>query len=159
MILSTHCYIHREGQTLLMHRTKKKNDTMKGKWAGLGGKIESGETPEECIRREVKEESGLTMQGIQLKGFITFPNFQGSGDWYMFLFICREAEGKLLDSDEGELAWIDDDKIDELPMFEGDRLFMRWMKEEGFFTAKMCYEGDELVHYEVDRYSESRYQK
>lgn len=149
MILSTHCYIEKEGKMLMLHRTKKKNDVMEGMWVGLGGKMESGESPEECIIREVYEESGLKVKSLALRGFITFPDFMGSGDWYMFVFICDDFEGELIDSDEGELAWIDKEHLNELPMFEGDRLFMKWMLEHPFFTAKLCYEGEKLVHHEL----------
>lgn len=152
MILSTHCYIEKEGKILMLHRTKKKNDVMEGKWVGLGGKVESGETPEECIRREVYEESGLIAKALRLKGFISFPDFQGSGDWYMFLFVCDDFEGEIIESPEGDLQWVEKERLGELPMFEGDRLFMQWMQEEGFFTSKMCYEGDVLTYYDKQVY-------
>lgn len=154
MILSTHCYVEKDGKLLMLHRTKKKNDVMEGKWVGLGGKVESGETPEECIVREVYEESGLTLKSFKMKGFITFPDFQGSGDWYMFLFISDDFEGELIESDEGDLQWIAKEDLDQLPMFEGDRLFMKWMYEHPFFSAKMCYEGDKLTDCEVNVYEQ-----
>ena len=109
MLLATLCYIKHDGKTLMVHRNKKPNDIHAGKWNGLGGKFEAGETPEECIRREVEEEAGLVIQNPRLHGLLVFTNFQGN-DWYVFVFTASEFEGQLSESSpEGRLAWIDDD--------------------------------------------------
>ena len=97
IILATLCYVRRDGYTLMVHRTKKANDVHRGKWNGLGGKFEPGETPEECVIREVHEESGLAIQHPKLCGLIMFPNFTGN-DWYVFVFTAHEFSGALIDS-------------------------------------------------------------
>ena len=107
MILATLCYIKRNGKTLMVHRNKKLNDIHAGKWNGLGGKIETGESPEECVRREVREEAGLTIENPKLHGLVMFPNFKGN-DWYVFVFTATEFIGELIDSPEGKLQWIED---------------------------------------------------
>lgn len=152
MILSTHCYIEKENKILMLHRNKKVNDIHEGNWMGLGGKIESGETPEECIIREVKEESGLIITNPILKGVLTFPNFMGSGDWYMFLFKCYDSSGELIDSPEGNLKWVDKDKVFNLNMLDGDKLFMKWMDEYAFFSSKMIYKNNKLIEYTLTEY-------
>src|SRR5512144_2978931 len=108
MKLATLCYVRHAGQTLMIHRIKKANDMHAGKWNGLGGKLEPGETPEECAMREIFEESGLRVHHPQLKGLLTFPHFARDEDWYAFLFVCEEFEGELIDSPEGNLQWIPD---------------------------------------------------
>lgn len=152
MILSTHCYIEKDNKILMLHRNKKKNDIHEGNWLGLGGKMESGETPEECIIREVKEESGLTIRNPILKGVLTFPNFMDSGDWYMFLFKCTDFSGDLIDSPEGNLKWISKEEMFELNLLEGDKLFMKWMDQYSFFSSKMIYENNELKDYTLNIY-------
>ncbi len=102
----------------MLHRVKKKNDMHEGKWNGLGGKFEDGETPEECAIREVKEESGLTIKNPKMKGIMTFPSFNGRETWYVFLFLMEEFEGELIESNEGNLERIDNDKILELNLRE-----------------------------------------
>ena len=98
MQLATLCYIIDNDKTLMLHRIKKKDDFHEGKWNGLGGKFEHGESPEECVIREVKEESGLLIKNPRMHGFITFPMFDGKKDWYVFLFTAREFKGKLIDT-------------------------------------------------------------
>jgi 8-oxo-dGTP diphosphatase len=139
MILATLCYLKRDGKTLMLHRVKKKNDIHEGKWNGLGGKIESGETPEECIVREVKEESGLTLRNPSLRGIITFPGFDGERDWYVYVFIGTDFDGELIDSNEGRLAWIPDAGVPALPLWEGDRIFLKWLEQDRFFSGKFVY--------------------
>ena len=154
MKLATLCYIRRPGQTLMVHRIKKANDMHMGKWNGLGGKLDPGETPEECAIREVCEETGLTVRSPQLKGLITFPGFANEEDWYTFLFVMRDFEGELIDSPEGTLAWIDDEHLLELNLWEGDRIFIPWLDQPGFFSAKVVYQDNRLVSHGVVFYPE-----
>ena len=120
MQLATLCYIRKDNQTLMLHRVKKENDIHEGKWNGLGGKFEAGETPEECIIREVKEESGLNIINPKLHGFISFPLFDEIQDWFVFIFSAHEFTGHIIESDEGILKWIDDEKLSFLNLWEGD---------------------------------------
>jgi 8-oxo-dGTP diphosphatase len=152
MQLATLCYLMDGEKTLMLHRIKKKNDVHEGKWNGLGGKFEAGETPEECAIREVKEESGLLMKNPRLHGFITFPMFDGKKDWYVFLFTAREFEGELIDSHEGKLEWIDDYKLLDLNLWEGDKIFIPWLFQEKFFSAKFIYGNGNLVSHSVEFY-------
>lgn len=143
---TTICYINKEEKTLLLHRIKKDKDIHQGKWVGLGGKMEKGETPEECIVREVKEESGLAIKSPILKGIITFPKFKDGEDWYMFIFEASEFEGTLIDDcPEGKLEWVENSKIAGLPMWEGDHLFLEWMKSDRFFSGKITYIDGKLI--------------
>lgn len=139
MQLATLCYVIKDGKTLMLHRVKKKNDVHEGKWNGLGGKLERGETPEECVTREVKEEAGLDIVNPRLHGFITFPMFDGVKDWYVFVFTASEFSGEIIDSDEGRLEWIDNDKLLKLNLWEGDRIFIPWLFSKKFFSAKFTY--------------------
>ncbi|MEG8990744.1 8-oxo-dGTP diphosphatase [Ignavibacteria bacterium 4148-Me] len=152
MQLATLCYVIDKDKTLMLHRIKKKNDVHEGKWNGLGGKFEHGETPEECVIREVKEESGLLIKNPKLHGFITFPMFDGKKDWYVFLFTAREFEGNLIDSHEGFLKWIPNDKLLELNLWEGDKIFIPWLFQDKFFSAKFIYENGTLKSYNVKFY-------
>ncbi len=149
MILATLCYVKRDGHTLMIYRNKKANDIHAGKWNGLGGKFEAGETPEECVIREVLEESGLSIQDPKLCGLLMFPNFKGN-DWYVFVFSATEFSGELIDdSPEGELEWIPDEKMQNLNLWESDHIFIPWINEGKFFSAKFEYEGDKLRGYNV----------
>jgi 8-oxo-dGTP diphosphatase len=149
MILATLCYVKRDGKTLMVHRNKKPNDIHAGKWNGLGGKFEAGETPETCVQREVQEESGLVIQDPRLHGLLMFPKFKGN-DWYVFVFTATEFEGKLIDSSpEGRLEWIEEDKLTSLNLWESDHIFLPWLAEGKFFSAKFEYEGDTMGEYEV----------
>ena len=148
MILATLCYVKHNGCTLMVHRIKKPNDIHEGKWNGLGGKFEAGETPEECVRREVQEESGLVIQDPRLHGLLMFPRFKGN-DWYVFVFTANEFTGELIDSPEGKLEWIPDGKILELNLWASDHIFMPWLEMRDFFSAKFEYEGDLMQGYEV----------
>lgn len=149
MRVSTLCYIRREGKTLMLHRVKKKSDINEGKWIGLGGKLELGETPEEGVIREVKEESGLTIRNPRLRGVLTFPPFEGFDGEYVFVFTAEGSDGVLIDSDEGSLAWVDDHELLSLELWEGDRLFMPWLGQDRFFSGKFVYEGWELKGHSV----------
>jgi 8-oxo-dGTP diphosphatase len=148
MILATLCYLKRAGQTLMLHRNKKSNDIHEGKWNGLGGKFEAGESPEMCIRREVQEEAGLVINDARLHGLLIFVNFKGN-DWYVFVFSTTDFEGDLIDSPEGRLEWIDDDKLLDLPLWPSDAIFLPWLKKDKFFSARFLYADDAMLRYEV----------
>jgi len=148
LILATLCYVKRNGHTLMVYRNKKPNDIHAGKWNGLGGKFEAGETPEGCVIREIYEESGLSIREPKLRGLIMFPNFKGS-DWYVFVFTATDFSGELIDSPEGRLEWISDEKMDTLSLWESDHIFMPWLAGQGFFSARFDYQGDKMTGYEV----------
>lgn len=147
--LATLCYVRQEGKTLMLHRIKKANDMHLGKWNGLGGKLDPGETPEECAIREVKEESGLVARKLTFKGLITFPGFANEEDWYTFIFVIDDFQGELIDSPEGCLAWVPDDELLSLNLWEGDRIFLRWLDRPGVFSAKFVYQDGQFMNYEV----------
>lgn len=152
MILATLCYLHRDGQTLMLFRNKKPQDVHEGKYNGLGGKFEAGETPEECARREVREESGLQVGRLELKGILTFPRFAKGHDWYVFAFLVPEFTGDLHDSPEGRLEWIDDRQLLGLPLWEGDRIFLPLLFEPGWFSGCFRYTDGRLRSYHLERY-------
>ena len=153
MKLATICYIKKGNKTLMLHRTKKENDMHEGKWVGVGGKLEKGESPEECAKREIFEETGLVVKELKLRGLLTFPSFNDDEDWYGYLYVVEEFSGDLIDCPEGELKWIDDDKLFDLEMWDGDELFMRWMLEKNMFSAKFVYDAQEnLVDHSVTFY-------
>jgi 8-oxo-dGTP diphosphatase len=149
MKLATLCYVRHEEKTLMVHRVKKANDMHQGRWNGLGGKFEPGETPEECAIREIREESGLIAHNPTLKGFLSFPGFSNDEDWYAFVFVVDEFEGELIDSPEGNLQWIDDQDLPNLFLWEGDFIFLPWLDQEKFFSAKFVYRDNKLVSHEV----------
>ena len=141
---STLCYLERDGQYLMLHRVKKKNDVNQDKWIGIGGKFEDGESPEECLLREVREETGLTLRSYRFRGVVTFlcPPWETE---YMFLFTADDWTGALTDCDEGDLAWVDKSAVTSLPIWEGDKIFLRLLAEDApFFSLKLVYEGNEL---------------
>lgn len=152
MKLATLCYVQKDNKTLMLYRNKKENDYHEGKWNGLGGKFELGESPEDCAIRELKEEAGLIVKNIIMKGFITFPLFDGKDDWHVFLFVIDRFEGELIDSAEGELEWIDNDKLSEINLWEGDKIFIPWLFEDKFFSAKFNYVEGKFKDYEVSFY-------
>ena len=135
--ISTLCYIRKNNQTLMLHRIKKDKDIHQGKWNGLGGKLEQGEMPEDCVIREVKEESGLIIKEPQMRGVMSFPLFKDNQDWMVFLFTVDNFEGKIIECLEGELKWIDDTEILNLNLWEGDKYFIKWLKETQFFSAQI----------------------
>jgi 8-oxo-dGTP diphosphatase len=136
----------------MIYRNKKKNDYHEGKWNGLGGKFDPGETPEECAVREIKEESGLNVKSIIMKGFITFPLFDGKDDWYVFIFTTNDFTGTMIDSPEGKLEWIANDKLLELNLWEGDTIFIPWLFQDKFFSAKFNYKDGKYLDYKVNFY-------
>ena len=145
MKLATLCYVRSGGQTLMLHRIKKENDMHAGKWNGLGGKMEAGETPEACAIREIEEESGLLVRLPVLRGILTFPGFNNDEDWYAFVFVTTNFSGQLIDSPEGELAWIDDDKLLDLNLWPGDRIFLPWLDRDEFFSGRFDYQDGQLA--------------
>ena len=158
MILCTECYIQKENKTLMLYRNKKKDDINKGKWIGLGGKFELGESPEECLLREVKEEVGVNLTEFALRGILTFQTaLQANEPIYIFIYTASDYEGEIKECSEGTLEWIDNDKILELNLWEGDRLFWGWLLENrGLFSANFKYSQDELIDYKVNFYGESQ---
>ena len=148
MINTTLCYIEQDGKYLMLHRIIKENDLNKDKWVGVGGKFLDGETPDECVVRETMEETGLRLTDYRLRGVITFLSDIYEGE-YMYLYTATGFEGELTDCDEGVLEWVEKDKVSELPIWEGDKLFFTELnRDRGFFTMMLCYEGDKLVSWD-----------
>ena len=144
--LSTLCYIEKDRKYLMLHRTVKENDINKDKWIGVGGHFEADESREECLIREVREETGYTLTSYRYRGIVTFVSGNGITE-YMSLFTADGFEGEETDCDEGELEWVDIDRIHELNIWEGDKIFFRLMEEEcDFFSLKLVYDGqDQLI--------------
>ncbi len=142
---TTLCYIEKDGKCLMLHRTKKQEDENAGKWIGIGGKCEEKESPEDCLVREVREETGLTLTKYRLRGLITFV----SDVWpteYMHLFTASDFIGDQTECDEGELAWVPIDKRSSLPTWEGDAVFLNLLaQKQEFFSLKLTYQGEKLV--------------
>ena len=149
MKLATLCYLRRDGKTLMIHRVKKAHDMHAGKWNGLGGKLDPGESPEECAVREVYEESGLRACNPQLKGFLTFPLFAKDEDWYVFVYVVKDFEGELIDSPEGDLRWVDDADLTSLNLWEGDPIFLPWLDRPSVFSGKFVYQNGRLISHNV----------
>ena len=145
MKLTTLCYPEKDGQYLMLHRTRKQNDPNRNKWIGIGGKFEAGESPEDCLLREISEETGLTLTSYRFRGIVTFV----SDTWeteYMHLFTADGFTGTLRACPEGDLKWIDIPKVFSLPLWEGDRIFLRLLEQNTpFFSLKLCYRGEELI--------------
>lgn len=136
---ATLCYVRRDGRTLMLHRNKKPGDVHRGKWNGLGGKLEPGESPEECVIREVREESGLAIEEPRLRGILTFPSFRPGEDWLVFVFTAARFSGTLGECAEGALEWVPDDALLDRPLWEGDRVFLPWLSQPRFFSGKFVY--------------------
>ena len=147
---STLCYIVKDGKVLMLHRVKKKNDINHDKWIGIGGKFEPEEAPEECILRETKEETGLTLTSWRCRGVVTFLQEGGEGE-YMYLFTADDFTGELIECDEGDLQWVSLDFLDALPTWEGDRIFLNLLWQDApFFLLTLRYQGDRLVEAVLD---------
>lgn len=147
---STLCYIEKDGKYLMLYRNKKKSDCNAGKWIGIGGGFEDKESPDECLLREVREETGLMLTSYRLRSVVTFV----SDEWeteYMYLFTANGFEGELTDCDEGELAWIDKSGLDGLPVWEGDRIFLSLIADDfPFFLLRLEYRGEKLISAVLD---------
>ena len=147
---STLCYIIRGNDVLMLHRVKKKNDINKDKWIGIGGKFEGEESPDECILREAKEETGLTLTKYKCRGIVTFVNDGCEGE-YMFLFTADGFEGNLKECDEGALQWVSREFLDDWPKWEGDQIFLDLLWQDApFFLLTLRYSGDKLVEAILD---------
>jgi len=146
MKLTTLCYIEQDKKYLMLHRTKKENDQNHDKWIGIGGKFEHDESPDECLLREVREETGLTLVNYEFRGIVTFV----SDEWeteYMHLFTATGFEGELIECNEGNLEWVDKTAIFELNIWEGDKLFLNRLNgSKAFFSLKLKYRGDMLIN-------------
>ena len=194
MISTTLCYIEKDNKYLMLHRVKKENDANHDKWIGVGGKFETGESPEECLLREVKEETGLTLTKYRLRGIVTFVSDEWEGE-YMYLFTATEYEGEIkelgieieneiektskveiesefktesnllsqnklekmkepkIECDEGDLIWVPKSELFNLNLWEGDKIFLKLLDEDnGFFSLKLCYEGEKLVETKLTTY-------
>ena len=148
--LTTLCYIERDDAYLMMHRVKKERDINRDKWIGVGGHFEEGESPEECLLREVMEETGLTLTDYRLRGVITFMTDTYPAE-YMFLYTAEGFTGIMHACNEGELEWVPKVKVEQLPIWEGDRIFFRLLEErQDFFSLKLRYEGDTLAEAVLD---------
>jgi len=142
---TTLCYIEDGGRYLMLHRVKKTVDENKDKWIGIGGKFEEGESPEDCVLREVREETGLTLTRYRYRGIVTFVS-NVWGTEFMHLFTADAWSGEPTDCDEGELAWVRKDAVESLPIWPGDKIFLRLLREEApFFSLKLVYRDETLT--------------
>ena len=142
---TTLCYLERGDEYLMLHRTKKKNDENHDKWIGVGGKFEADESPEDCMRREIFEETGLTVTDYRYRGIVTFVSDIYETE-YMHLFTVTDWTGEARECDEGELAWIKKQKLFDLTLWQGDRIFLKLLQENvPFFSLKLTYRGDKLI--------------
>lgn len=151
MVMTTLCYIEQNNRYLMLHRIKKKKDLNQDKWIGVGGHFEMGETPEECLLREVKEETGLTLTAWRFRGIVTFLSDEWPEGEYMCLYTADGFEGELTECEEGVLEWVEKEKVPLLPVWEGDKIFLRLLLEEReFFSLKLRYEGEHLAEAVLD---------
>lgn len=147
---TTLCYIERDGAYLMLHRVKKEHDENRDKWIGVGGKFEDKESPEDCLLREVREETGLTLTRYAYRGIVTFVSDLWPTE-YMHLFTADGFTGDLRACDEGDLEWVPKERIADLPIWAGDKIFLRLLTEDvPFFSLKLCYEGERLVQAVLD---------
>lgn len=147
---TTLCYIERDGAYLMLHRVKKEHDENRDKWIGVGGKFEDKESPEDCLLREVREETGLTLTRYAYRGIVTFVSDLWPTE-YMHLFTADGFTGDLRACDEGDLEWVPKARIADLPIWAGDKIFLRLLTEDvPFFSLKLCYEGERLVQAVLD---------
>ena len=138
-------HLERDGKYLMLHRVKRERDENRDKWVGIGGKFEPGESPEDCALREVREETGLTVRSLSYRGIVTFVSDEW-GTEYMHLFHSVDFTGMLRDCDEGVLEWVDKQRLLTLPIWEGDRIFLRLLDQDiPFFSLKLCYTGERLT--------------
>ena len=153
MIVTTLCYIEKDNKYLMLHRVKKHNDMNEGKWIGVGGHVESQETPEECLVREVKEETGLMLTSYKLHGLVTFLSSQYESE-LMCVYTADRYTGELIECEEGDLCWVEKSAVPELPTWEGDREFLNLLLsgEKRFFSIKLRYEGERLLEKNISFY-------
>lgn len=150
MYNSTLCYILQNDKVLMLHRVKKKNDINHDKWIGIGGKFEGEESPDECLLREAKEETGLTLTSWKCRSIVTFRTMGGEGE-YMYLFTADGFEGSLKECDEGDLQWVSREFLSSLPMWEGDKIFLDLLWQNApFFLLTLTYDGDKLMEAVLD---------
>lgn len=150
MILSTLCYIEKNNKYLMLHRTKE--DINKGKWLGIGGKFEKNESPEECIIREAKEETGLNLKSIRLRCIVTYISTNSETE-YIYVFTCDDFDGELIECNEGKLEWVEKNKVLHLDIWEGDKYFLEKINNRAnFFTIKFEYSGEKLLNYIINQY-------
>lgn len=148
---TTLCYIEKDGKYLMLHRIKKEKDLNRDKWVGVGGKFEDEESPVDCLLREVREETGLILNSFDYRGIVSFISDSWPETEYMHLFTSNDFSGEVKDCDEGELVWIDKHRVPELPIWEGDKTFLKLLLEDSaFFSLKLKYIGNELVFSKVD---------
>ncbi len=142
---TTLCHIEKDGCYLMLHRIKKENDLNRDKWVGIGGKFEDKESPEECNLREVYEETGLTLKGAEYRGIVTFVSDKWETE-YMHIFYSDSFSGEVKDCDEGVLEWVKKERLFSMPIWEGDKIFLRLLEENApFFSLKLEYKGDILL--------------
>ena len=150
MLLTTLCYMEKGNQYLMLHRVKKEHDINKDKWIGVGGKFEDKESPEDCLLREVREETGLTLTSWKFRGIITFVTDRYETE-FMHLYTADDWEGEMIECNEGNLEWLDKKEVFNLKVWEGDKIFFRLLKEERpYFSLKLVYEGDTLKQAVLD---------
>ena len=151
MLNTTLCYIEKDGAYLMIHRVKKENDMNRDKWLGIGGKLEGGESPFDCARREIHEETGICVGALSYRGIITFVSDE-YGTEYMHLFTASDYSGEIdYDCDEGVLEWVKKEDVKNLPIWEGDKIFFDLLDTETrFFSLKLCYRRDKLVSHTLE---------
>lgn len=148
--LTTLCYIEKDNKYLMLHRTTKANDENHDKWIGVGGHFEKGESPEDCLLREVKEETGLELNAFDFRGIVTFVSDENPAE-YMCLYTAKEFSGTQIPCSEGQLEWVEKSKITELNLWEGDKIFLDLLtKDVPFFSLKLVYKNGNLIHKELN---------
>ncbi len=151
MVNTTLCYITQGDQVLMLHRVKKKNDLNQDKWIGIGGKFEGTESPDECLLREAREETGLTLTAWRCRGVVTFLTQDPAQGEFMYLFTADGFEGELKECSEGDLQWVSRDFLDQLPKWEGDKIFLELLWQDApFFLLTLRYDGSRLVEAVLD---------
>ena len=145
--LTTLCYLERDDRFLMLHRVKKKNDVNKDKWIGVGGHFEYGESPEECLLREVKEETGYTLTSWKYRGIVTFVYGEDTVE-YMSLYTADRFSGDPIPCDEGDLEWVEKERLYDLELWEGDKIFFRLLDQgREFFSLKLVYDTEDVLKY------------